>query len=183
MTRVAPRPRSWLDRRLEVRDSPIEGRGLFATGRIAAGTVVVRLGGQLVSESELRRSLEKAAAGTGPYVASVVVDAGAHLRLSPDDPSRLGNHSCDPNLWWTSGYDLAARRDVLPDEELTNDYATSTGLEEFSMPCRCGTERCRGVVTGADWRLAELRARYGRHWVPFLLDRIEAEDGAGSAEE
>jgi hypothetical protein len=31
---------------------------------------------------------------------------------------------------------------------------------------------CRQVITGEDWRRPDLRARYGDHWVPALLDRI-----------
>ena len=36
----APEPDCWLHPDLEVRDSPIEGRGLFARAAIGAGTVV-----------------------------------------------------------------------------------------------------------------------------------------------
>lgn len=32
-----------------------------------------------------------------------------------------------------------------------------------------GDEVCRGTVTGADWRRADLRARCGEHWIPMLL--------------
>jgi hypothetical protein len=35
----------------------------------------------------------------------------------------------DPNLWWGDNYPLVARRDIVADAELTNDYATSTGDE------------------------------------------------------
>src|SRR3954464_3658295 len=45
----APEPDCWLHPDLEVRDSPIEGRGLFARAAIPGGTVVSRIGGRLVS--------------------------------------------------------------------------------------------------------------------------------------
>jgi hypothetical protein len=70
---------------------------------------------------------------------------------------RRGNHSCDPNLWWTDPYTLAARRDIAPGDEITNDYATSTGAAGFTMSCRCGTAMCRGIVTGEDWRRDDLQ--------------------------
>jgi hypothetical protein len=63
-------------------------------------------------------------------------------------------------------------RDIATGEELTNDYATSTGGDEFTMPCGCGSPLCRGLVTGRDWQLPELQRSYGEHWVPALLDRI-----------
>ncbi|HEV7710351.1 MAG TPA: hypothetical protein VGP16_19305, partial [Asanoa sp.] len=59
---VAPEPDCWLHPDAEVRDSPIAGRGLFATAVIPAGTVVSRLGGRLVSGQQLRDLLAAAAA-------------------------------------------------------------------------------------------------------------------------
>ena len=68
--------------------------------------------------------------------------------------------------------ELAARRDIAADEEVTNDYATSTSDPHFSMGCSCGSPLCRDTMTGNDWRLPELRQRYGDHWVPALITRI-----------
>jgi hypothetical protein len=67
---------------------------------------------------------------------------------------------------------VVARRPIAPGEELTIDYATQTGTESWRMSCRCGARDCRGEVTGADWRLPELRAAYGDHWTPMLLRRM-----------
>lgn len=107
---------------------------------------------------------------------TISVAADLHLVLPPRRDNGYGNHSCDPHLWWTDAYTLTARRDIAAGEEVTNDYGTSTGLADFAMPCNCGTHLCRGSVTGEDWRLADLRSRYGRHWVPMLLARIDGED-------
>lgn len=95
-----------------------------------------------------------------------------HLVLPPGSPNGKGNHSCDPNLWWADAYTLTARRDVAADEELTNDYTTSTDFPEFAMACTCGTASCRGMISGLDWRRADLQQRYGDHWVPGLVQRI-----------
>lgn len=155
----------WLHPSAEVRSSPIHGSGLFARTPIDEGTVVSRVGGRLVSTSELHDVIA-AAQETGSYVDSIVVAEGLHLLLPPDNLNHFGNHSCDPNLWWIDAYSLATRRPVPANEELSNDYATSTGDEAFSMTCRCKTERCRGVVTGRDWSRKDLQRRYGDHWLP-----------------
>jgi uncharacterized protein len=97
-----------------------------------------------------------------------------HLVLPPNRPNGKGNHSCDPNLWWTGPYTLTARRDIPAGEELTNDYATSTGVAGFTMSCQCRAACCRGTVTGLDWQRRDLQERYGEHWVPGLLHRIRA---------
>jgi uncharacterized protein len=173
-----PHPDCWLHPDAEVRRSPISGRGLFATAPIMAGIVVSRLGGRLVSTSALRELLTTAARDPRrPYIDTITVDADLHLVLPPRRPNGYGNHSCDPNLWWVSAYELAASRDIATGEELTNDYATSSGEPDFVMACSCGCRLCRGVVTGDDWRRAELQERYGTHWVPGLQARIRAARG------
>lgn len=85
-----------------------------------------------------------------------------------------GNHSCDPTLWHVGPYEIAPRRRVEADEEVTIDYATHTDAADFSMPCRGGADGCRGVVTGQDWRRTDLQARYAGHWVPAPAARIGA---------
>jgi uncharacterized protein len=155
----------WLHADVEVRASPIEGRGLFASAPIGAGTVVSRLGGRLVDAAELAALF---AVPGHPYIDTITVGEDLHLVLPPRRPNGYGNHSCDPNLWWTGAYTLAARRDIEAGEELTNDYGTSTADPGFVMPCTCGSPLCRGEVTGADWRRPELRKRYRDHFVPAL---------------
>ncbi|HWG25244.1 SET domain-containing protein [Actinospica sp.] len=158
---------------IEVRTSPIQGRGLFAVAPIAAGTVVSRVGGRLVSGAELAAVFAAAAGDPDhPYIDTITVADDVHLILPPRRPNGYGNHSCDPNVWWIDAYTQAARRAIAVGEELTNDYATSTGIADFRMDCACGSELCRGEVTGLDWRRAELRERYGDHWTPGLLDLI-----------
>ncbi len=170
-----PGPDCWLHPDVEVRSSPISGRGLFATARITAGTVVSRLGGRLVSTAQLRELFAAATRDPGhPYIDTITVGADLHLVLPPRRPNGYGNHSCDPNLCWVGPYELAAHRDLGTGEELTTDYATSTATPEFVMACSCGSVLCRGTVTGDDWRRPDLQMRYGRHWVPALLNRIDS---------
>jgi hypothetical protein len=75
----------------------------------------------------------------------------------------LLNHSCEPNLGW-DGPGLVTLRDVAADEELTYDYATAVADPGFVLRCHCPSSRCRQMVTGDDWRIPELQARYAGHW-------------------
>jgi hypothetical protein len=129
--------------------------------------VVLILGGQVIDGEALARL-------TPPY-SSVTLGEDRHLLMDdPEHPARYGNHSCDPNLWHLDAVTIAARRDLAPGDEATLDYATHTAVESWSMPCACSTALCRGVITGADWRLAGLQARYAGHWTPLLQARIDA---------
>ncbi|MER5627396.1 SET domain-containing protein-lysine N-methyltransferase [Streptosporangium sp. NPDC002544] len=151
--------------RAQPQPSPIHGSGLFAIEQIRQDEVVMRLGGQLINDETL-------ASLTPPY-SSLTVGEGLHLLLDPAHPVRFGNHSCEPNLWHRDATTVVARRDINPGDELTIDYATHTGVETWSMVCRCGRPRCRRTVTGNDWQLPQLRSAYGTHWSPPLLDRIK----------
>jgi hypothetical protein len=161
---------SWLTRDVQVGPSPIQGQGLFATTQIHLGEVVMRLGGQLIDDATL-------ATLTPPY-SSLTVDHGLHLLLDPAHPVRYGNHSCDPNLWHADAVTVVARRNIAAGEELTIDYATHTGIDSWTMACRCGSPLCRSTLTGRDWRLPQLQHAYGLHWSPPLLDRINNSESA-----
>jgi hypothetical protein len=174
--RLLPPAEAWMDERLVVRESPIEGRGLFFTDRLPAGAVVIRLGGRLVSSAELGALMRDADADpAAPYVDTITVYDDAHLVLPPSTPIHFGNHSCDPTLWHVAPFEVATRRNVTDGEEATIDYGTVSGAEGFRMACRCGAVACRGEVTSADWREVELQERYRGHWMPALKERIERE--------
>ena len=66
-----------------------------------------------------------------------------------------------------------ALRDIQPDEEVCFDYAMtdSTPYDEFE--CHCGLPTCRKIVTGNDWKLPELWAKYQGYFSPYLQRRIE----------
>jgi uncharacterized protein len=169
----------WVDEVVIVNHSVIHGRGLFANSDLDAGRVVIRLGGRLVSSSELERLVD---AATG-YIDTVAVYEDVHLVLPSGTTVHYGNHSCDPNLWHTSPYEIATRRPVAVGEELTVDYGTHSAGAGFSMRCACGALTCRGAVTSEDWRCPELQgATYRGHWAPVLEERIRrlCEPGPGT---
>jgi uncharacterized protein len=166
--REIPRPASdcWLDPRVTVRESSIQGDGLFATEPIEHGELVSRLGGRLVSTHDLHHLF----AQSHRYVDTITVAKDLHLVLPPRQASGHGNHSCDPNLWWDGYYHLVAKRNITQGEELTTDYASSTTDESWSMTCTCGATSCRRIITGADYRTTNLVQRYQNHVVPAVLE-------------
>jgi hypothetical protein len=172
--RGVERPDTWVHPSVTVGRSTIAGDGLFATGEFGAGTVVLRLGGRLVSSTELAALLEAATvdAGTG-YVDTITVDEDRHLVLPPGTLAHRCNHSCDPNLWHVGPYEIVARQPIRAGQELTVDYGTHSGATGFRMPCSCGSARCRREISGEDWRRPELQERYRGHWTPALQCRID----------
>jgi hypothetical protein len=161
---------SWLDPRLEVKSSSIEGKGMFARARIDADQVVVLWGGTLFTEAEIQ-------AGKANPHSIAAIDEGIYLADPVDAPASADyflNHSCDPNVWMKDEITLVARRTIEPGEELTADYALWENDSTWVLaPCRCGSSLCRKKITGNDWQLPELQNRYGNHFTPFINQRIQ----------
>jgi len=164
------RDRSWLDPRLALLQSSIHGKGLVATQTFRIDEVVIVFGGTLFSKEDI-------AAGRANNRTLMQVDEDLWLGDPANQP--LGkdyflNHSCDPNLWIADDVTLTARRRIDPGEEVTMDYATHFADPGWTMrnSCNCGSSLCRRIVTGRDWMLKDLQAKYHGHFSRLLNKRI-----------
>jgi hypothetical protein len=114
---------------------------------------------------------QSAIAGTGLFT-SVNVRAGTLVLAGAPAGEPPVNHSCDPNLGWSTD-GLVAMHDVAAGTELTTDYALSISDPGYLLRCHCQTYRCRQLVTGDDWRIPELQRRYVGHWAPAVQRLID----------
>ncbi|MEO0823023.1 MAG: SET domain-containing protein-lysine N-methyltransferase [Pseudomonadota bacterium] len=168
-------PFTWFSPKLRKGASGIEGTGLFAEAPLAAGEVAVVKGGHVFD----RARRDALAATLGP--AEIQIDE--HLFIGPEraeerDASMMHlNHSCAPNLGLVGQIAFHAMRDIEAGEELTFDYATGDD-DDWTMACRCGAPGCRGIVTGQDWRIPALQARYDGWFAPYLARKIRALAGS-----
>lgn len=168
----SPGPECRLHPAVEVRPSPVAGRGLFTSVDLPAGTAVSWLGGTLVDGAALR-GLVGAGLEETP-VDSVQVDDDLHLVLAPGNRNRFVNHACDPNLGWLDATTLATREDVAAGSELLVDYAMSVADESWFLRCHCASYRCRQMVEGSDWRIPQLQQRYDGWWTPYVQRLVDA---------
>jgi uncharacterized protein len=145
------------------------GRGSVAIEPIAAGETVAAFGGPCVTRAQLD-SMDH-----DRQHRSIQIDDELYLAgpIEPEDADCI-NHSCDPTCVMAGSVVLVARRDIAIGEEITYDYATSDGSDYDEFECGCGTEACRGKVTGHDWMLPELQLRYRGQFSPYLARRISA---------
>lgn len=139
--------KTWLNPKLEVSPSPIEGKGLFAKELITKGEQLTRNGEDdytIMTDEEFKAFIK-----TADSYDAIAVGNGTH-RVSKvarnEDPSNYGNHSCDPTAE-LNDVGLLARRDIQPGEEITSDYALHSS-KDWSMVCNCGAKSCRKVVRG-----------------------------------
>lgn len=159
----------WLDPRIVIAPSSIAGLGLFARAAIEEGAIVVRLGGEVLTDTELQAAIHDRALR---QYSSLSIDDNLNLLIAEDSPTNFGNHSCDANLWMVDAVTLSARRPIAAGEEVTVDYATHTADLPWSMPCTCGSPNCRQLITSDDWQRPDVQDLYAGHFSPFLNRRI-----------
>jgi len=140
----------------EIRSSPTQGLGAFATRAIPSGTRLIEYVGQRMTPEEADakyddESVERHHTFLFAIDDDIVIDAAVD-----GNEARFINHSCDPNcdaviedkrIW------IETIRDVRRGEELAYDYAYI--LEERHSPavkkrypCYCGSANCRGTILG-----------------------------------
>ena len=95
---------------IEVKESSIHGRGLFARQFITEGTVIGLLEGQITRED-------------GMHVLWITDSLG--LEVSND--FRYINHSDKPNAAYYDDATVVALSDIQPGEEITHDYTGQAG--------------------------------------------------------
>lgn len=150
------------------------GKAIVTLQPLVKGEVIAVWNGRILTFEQLAGLSDVFRAHTAQ------VEEGLYLTSNaPDLPPDYINHSCEPNAGMSGQIVIVAMRDIAADEEITIDYAMCDGsaFDEFS--CACGSRFCRGQVTGDDWRRPDLWARYGGHFSPYLLRRIEALRNAG----
>ncbi len=160
---------SYLSSKTVVKDSPIEGRGLFAAVPIRAGEIVAVKGGHVFD----RATLSRIQAELGPAEIQIEEDLfiGPLTAAERDGSMIFSNHSCEPNIGVQGQIVFVSLRDIEAGEELTHDWAM-TDDDDGRMSCRCGTPSCRKTVTGQDWRRQDLQEKYRGHFSWYLAEKI-----------
>ena len=163
---------SYISPKAVVKQSAIQGRGLFALEAIKKGEIVCIKGGHIFDRKTLREVQES----LGPAEIQIAEDLFIGPLTSDEREGSMifSNHSCAPNIGVQGQIIFVAMRDIEAGEELTHDWAT-TDDDDFEMECNCGAETCRKVVTGQDWRRKDLQERYRDYMSWYLRQKIENE--------
>lgn len=140
----------------EVRGSPIQGVGAFATAPIPEGTRLIEYSGEALTSAQADQRYPDAA-GERHHTYLFAIDDGVVIDAAAGgNDARFINHSCDPNcdaviddgrIW------IETIRDVAAGEELAYDYAyildeRHTPAAKRRFPCMCGSANCRGTILG-----------------------------------
>lgn len=140
--------------RIEVRESGVHGRGVYAVVAIARGKKIIEYKGEHIKWKEaLRRHPHDPSDPNHTFYFSLedgsVIDA-----KYGGNRARWINHACKPNCEAREADGrvfIHALRDIEAGEELFYDYGlviegrqTKALKEQFA--CRCGAKKCRGTM-------------------------------------
>lgn len=150
-----------MPKKIERRQSPIHGSGVFAIAPIARGEKVVRYKGRVRRHDEVDAEYADLNQSGHTFLFSIneewVIDANHKGNLA-----RWINHSCAPNCEAVHVEDakgrrhkdkiqLHALRDIALGEELSYNYGIVLGEPHTAArrrlwACHCGSARCTGTL-------------------------------------
>ncbi len=133
MVNVLTKQRPWLD--FEAKNCRF-GRGIFATRDFEPGEQILRFSGPPMTYEQV--------AATDTMGNPLQIGSTDYINL--EAPGVWLNHSCEPNSGVRNDFEIVARKPIAAGEEICWDYSTSMDEDDWTLPCRCGSEHCRGVV-------------------------------------
>ena len=136
---------------LEIRESIISGKGVFAKNNIKKGETICFMEGELMDINEMIiRTDNDLEEGSDP----LGIDNEMYLDLK--ELPRSINHSCSPNAFLRGKNELVALKDIKKYDEIIYDYSTTmndnkkiiedSGGELWIIECKCGSKNCRGII-------------------------------------
>lgn len=147
---------SYISPKVEVRESKISKKGIFAVDKILKGEEADSL---YENGNDYMLQIDN-------NLFSVSVKNGEL------DDANFINHSCNPNCGISGSLKIIAMRDIEPEEEITFDYVMSES-SDYEMECKCSSSNCRKVITGNDWKNEELQKRYNGFFSDYLQHMID----------
>lgn len=130
------------------------GKGLYSTVQIPADQSILEMSGPVLLDHQIAGIIDEHWQ-IGPN--TFIGPSG-----SVEDAIR---HSCDPNsLLYIVGNRaiLYSLYFITPGMEITVDYSVSSTdtLDTWQMLCKCGSNKCRAVISGHQYLSAELKEEY-----------------------
>jgi len=163
---------SVLSKKVTIKDSKIDGCGMFAEEKILKGEMVFIKGGHILRRDEFISSgiiNSYQPIGNDYFLAAATLDEESRIKLHI-------NHSCNPNCGLHGEITFVAIQDIEAGDELTIDYAFVDD-EDYSFECSCGSANCRGTITGYDWKKFTPKSPLFNYFAVYLQDKIYLQGG------
>lgn len=126
-------------KKIEVRNSKIQGSGLFALEPIHKDERIQYIRGakfKMVVKGRQEAMSIMNSIGVGRY----------SWLDTKNTPFRYINHSCEPTAAIIGTKTVVALREIRKGEEITMDYSMTDADPYWEMKCRCDTKTCRKKI-------------------------------------
>ncbi len=155
--------------KIVIKQSSKGGKGLFAKEDILQDEIIAIKNGHIVATDEAMK-LDKE---IGDFSLQISEDFYICPKTEEEvkDIVIFINHSCNPNIGMDGQISYVAMRNIQKGEELCLDYAM-TLTNHYKLDCNCGSNNCRRIVTGNDWKNEELQKRYNKYFSWFIYKKI-----------
>ena len=167
---------SWMNPKLEIRDTGKYGKGVFAKENIKKDEILIVMGGYIIdieSENSLNDfQIDK------PIEISEEFSFCPMVKLDMDRmPQHYVNHSCNPNSGFKGSNFMVAMNNIEAKEEILYDYAMIIASNKksenyFEMECKCGSKNCRKIINEEGWKLKKLQKKYKGYFQWYLEEKI-----------
>ncbi len=151
-----------IENNIEVRDTGVYGKSLFAKKDFAKDDLVFVAFGPIISTPSL-------------YTIPISKDLKIDPTLPAGNLSQYICHSCEPNLGIKSRTEFVAFRNIKAGEEINIDYGMigyeyTEEISESGRECRCGSNICRGKWGCYKELDLYLKEKYKGYISDYLLD-------------
>jgi len=175
-TQKKKRMLSWMNPKLEVRDTKKYGKGVFSTADLKKDEILFVMGGYVLDidgENRLKGFPEDKG-----------IEISEDFSFCPPRPSDIKlmpqhyvNHSCEPNTGWKGQLFMVAMKNIKKGYEIVYDYAmiicsNKNSNNYFKMDCFCGSKNCRKVIDEEGWKNPKLQKKYKGYFQWYLEEKI-----------
>ena len=151
---------------LEVKNSPIQGKGLFTKNNIRKGTSLFEIRGE-----SFRHEYDPSLSDQNPNWIGIGYEQW--LQLQPGDIAIYLNHSCNPNVIINEKSALITIAPIKRYEELLLDYSTTELDPYWKMNCSCGAAQCRKLLRSFQFLPDELQNKYRKYLSPSFSSTVQ----------
>lgn len=136
----------WINPNTDVKENTVHGLCRYVTSDIKKDEVIFVAGGIAINNRETT------------WYKGLLIDKDYVLDLPPGSKyEAYVNHSCNPNVYIDGQIVFRALRNIVAGEFLNVDYGTFFLTKKNPIdPCNCGSNNCRGKVTGEDYKFLNL---------------------------
>ncbi|KKU75832.1 MAG: Nuclear protein SET [Candidatus Yanofskybacteria bacterium GW2011_GWA1_48_10] len=126
-------------RKVHIKESGIDGVGIFAKRNIKRHEGIAVIKGELVSHMVVDKKTSA--------VGQNWIGVGKNKWINPTIFAHI-NHSCDPNAGIKGSRTIVALKNIKKGEEIFIDYSITEedALWVLNKKCQCGSKKCRKVI-------------------------------------